>query len=531
MTAPDPLPISLVSHHVFCPRRAWLEAAGEQTDTYQMSVGELSHRATDNPANSRGGRHRSVDIAHPAWGITGRADAVEDHDGSLRVVEYKATPVRREAEPTDTMRVQLALQSACLEAMGHTVVEHGVYFTTHHKYVPVALSTKDFDAARAEVSKTRATLQSSTAPAPLEDDPRCMRCSHVGVCLPEERAQNPVIRRIHAADPDSQIIHLATSGSRASIRHGRLCVSARGEEVASFPLERVSGLVVHGNIDLSSALIRELLWRGLTIVWCSGTGRVIGWGHTANTPNGLARVRQHQASAEGRLALAREFIGAKIANQATLLRRNGDAPATVSYLRMLQRTALSAETLGALYGFEGEAAARYFASFSTMLRPRQAEVFLARWPGRAGRGALDPLNVALNFVYGVLVAETIRAVAACGLDPHAGFLHSSNRNKPALALDLMEEFRAPLGDAVVLTAINNGEITESGFSSALGSCRLRDSGRKALLSAYERRLATEFTHPVFKYKVTWRRAIEVQARMVLGYIDGSQAKYTGVATR
>lgn len=253
-------------------------------------------------------------------------------------------------------------------------------------------------------------------------------------------------------------------------------------------------------------------------------------GHTANTPNGLARVRQHQASAEGRLALAREFIGAKIANQATLLRRNGDAPATVSYLRMLQRTALSAETLGALYGFEGEAAARYFASFSTMLRPRQAEVFWRGGPAGRQR-ALDPLNVALNFVYGVLVAETIRAVAACGLDPHAGFLHSSNRNKPALALDLMEEFRAPLGDAVVLTAINNGEITESGFSSALGSCRLRDSGRKALLSAYERRLATEFTHPVFKYKVTWRRAIEVQARMVLGYIDGSQAKYTGVATR
>lgn len=178
-------------------------------------------------------------------------------------------------------------------------------------------------------------------------------------------------------------------------------MSARGEHLASFPIERVSGLVVHGNIDLSSALIRELLWRGLTIVWCSGTGRVIGWSQTANTPNGLGRVRQHQASAEGRLALAREFIGAKIANQATLLRPNGDAPETLSYLRTMQRQALRAETLGALYGFEGEAAARYFASFSTMLRERQGAAFLARWPGRAGRGAFDPLNVALNYVYGV----------------------------------------------------------------------------------------------------------------------------------
>jgi CRISPR-associated protein Cas1 len=531
VTDTEPLPISLVAHHVFCPRRAWLEAAGERTDTYQLSVGELAHRATDDPASSRGGRHRSVDIANLAWGITGRADTVEDRNGSLRIIEYKATPVRRKADPTPPMRIQLALQSACLKEMGHTVTEQGVYFTTHHKYVPVRLSDADFDAAHAEVIKTRATLQSSTAPEPLLDDPRCMSCSHVGVCLPEEHAQKPVTRRIHVADPDSQIVHLATPGSRAFTRGGRMRVSARGEEIASFPLERIAGLVVHGNIDLSSALIRELMWLGLTVVWCSGTGRVIGWSHTAQTPNGLERVRQHQASAEGRLALAREFVSAKIANQATLLRRNGDAPETVSYLRTMQRNALNAQTLNAVYGFEGEAAARYFASFSTMLRERQGATFRARWPGRAGRGAFDPLNVALNYVYGVIVADTIRAIAACGLDPHAGFLHSSSRNKPALALDLMEEFRAPLGDAVVLTAINNGEISESSFSSALGSCRLRDDGRRALLSAYERRVGTEFTHPVFGYKITWRRAIEVQARMVLGYIDGSQAKYTGVTTR
>ena len=166
-----------------------------------------------------------------------------------------------------------------------------------------------------------------------------------------------------------------------------------------------------------------------------------------------------------------------------------------------------------------------------MLRQPQGDPFLTGWPGRIGRGAFDPLNVALNYLYGVITAEVIRALAACGLDPHAGFLHSSARNKPALALDLMEEFRAPLGDAVVLGAINNREITDADFTNALGTCRLKDSARRALLSAYERRVETEFTHPVFKYKVTWRRAIEVQARMVLGYLDGSQERYLGVTTR
>jgi len=145
-----------------------------------------------------------------------------------------------------------------------------------------------------------------------------------------------------------------------------------------------------------------------------------------------------------------------------------------------------------------------------------------------GRGASDSLNVGLNFVYGLLVGECIRALTAAGLDPHAGVLHSSGRNKPGMALDLMEEFRVPLGDAVLVGAINNGELTEAMFTSVLGGARLRDSGRRTLVEAFERRLAIAITHPVFGYPATWRRTIEIQARMILGMFDGSQARYVGV---
>ncbi|MFE1595061.1 CRISPR-associated endonuclease Cas1 [Nocardia sp. NPDC058705] len=527
----DIVPISLVAHHVFCPRRAWLEAAGESTDTYQMAVGSAAHQAVDNPAASRLGVHRAVDVAHRALGLVGRTDVIDDGADGIKVVEFKATPVRRIPEVTDAMKIQLALQGECLADMGHEVAEFGVYFTTHNKYAAVDLTDADRAAAETLVLETRNSVSAAVAPPPLEDDPRCLRCSHVGVCLPDERVQSEVVRRINVADPDSNIVHLATPGSRASVGRGRMKVEHRGEQLASVPLERIQGLVLHGNIDLSGALIRELLWRGLTIVWCSGAGRVVGWSHTARTPNGLARVRQHEASAEGRIGLAREFIAAKVGNQATLLRRNGDAPDVAKFLRVLQCEVAAAQTLGMIFGLEGEAAARYFGAFTTMLRGSQSEWFKDRWSGRSGRNAVDPLNVALNYVYGVLAAEAIRAIAACGLDPHAGFLHSSNRNKPALALDLMEEFRAPLADAVVLAAINNGELGADDFSLAMGSARLRDRGRKKLIAAYERRIGTEFTHPVFGYKITWRRAIEVQARMVLGYLDGSQAEYTGITTR
>ncbi len=357
-----------------------------------------------------------------------------------------------------------------------------------------------------------------------------MSCSHAGICLPEERAEEVVTRRIVVADPDTQVVHLATAGSRASTRNGRMLVHAHGDEIASIPLERIQGLVVHGNVDLSGGLIRELLWRSLSIVWCTGSGRVVGWAVPGAGPNGAERVRQHEASAGGRLDLAREFVGAKIANQATQLRRNGRADDGLPLMRALQHRAALARSATELLGLEGEAAAIYFSRFSTMLtvRARASGLGLAT---RVGRPAKDPVNAALNYAYALLVADVVRAVAACGLDPHAGFLHTSTRNKPALALDLCEEFRSPVADSTVIGAFNNGELGPGDFSDVLGTTRLRESGRRALIAAYERRVQTEFRHPVFGYRLTWRRAMEVQARMVLGVIDATQPRYVGIRTR
>ncbi len=121
-TAHDPLPISLVAHHVFCPRRAWLKAMGEKTDTRQMAVGLAEHHASDDPASSRPGTLRAVEVASQDLGVIGRCDLVQlDDDGAATVVEYKATPVRNRAEVTEPMTVQLALQAQALRESGCTV--------------------------------------------------------------------------------------------------------------------------------------------------------------------------------------------------------------------------------------------------------------------------------------------------------------------------------------------------------------------------------------------------------------------------
>lgn len=529
MSSEGEVTISLVAHYQFCPRRAWLEAMGEKTDSAQVQIGTLDHAIVDDPKTARKDEVRSLDVWHRSWGVHGRLDAARWTDEGWVVREFKATPVRLRAEVTEPTRVQLALQSACLRDMGQPVAGAEVFFTTHHRTVPVDLNDQDFEIAREAVEQTRRAVGGDQAPEPLEDSPKCMRCSHAGVCLPDERKLTSGSRRILVADPDGQIVHLATPGSRAFTREGRLIVQQAGKTLARVPLEKVQGLQVHGNIDLSSGLIRELLWRDLKIVWCSGTGRLYGWSSSTLGPNGHVRVEQHVASAQGRLAFAREFISSKIANQATQLRRAGGPEDVVATMRSLQRTATNAALWQEVLGIEGEAAALYFERWPLLIKERLRPDWL--WSGRSGRPATDGINAMLNYSYSMLTSDAIRALVSCGLDPHAGFLHSSRRNKPALALDLMEEFRAPVADSVVQLLINNGEVKPGDFDAAIGSVRMNDASRRSLIAAYERRMQTEFRHPIFGYAVTWRRALEIQARQILGCLDGSQHVYKGIRVR
>ena len=209
----------------------------------------------------------------------------------------------------------------------------------------------------------------------------------------------------------------------------------------------IRALEVHGNANVSGGLIRELLWRDAPILWCTGLGRLTGWAVSSCGPNGKTRIDQHVASHEGRLDFAREFISSKIANQATQLRRSGVSKEVISKMREIQALAGAAERWQDVLGYEGDAASIYFGNWPLLLKESQR--CLWGWGGRSGRPAKDLLNAMLNYAYSLLLADSVRAVIACGLDPHAGFLHSSGRNKPALALDLMEEFRAPIADSVV----------------------------------------------------------------------------------
>lgn len=520
------LTIGLVAHHAFCPRRAWLEASGERTDTSQVAVGAADHSAVDDPSTSRPMRVRSVDVASKQLGVHGRCDTVEfGDDGSLVVVEHKAAPVRRRSEPTEPKQIQLALQAICLREASYEVGAAAVWFSTTRKRVAVPLTDELLEAARREVVAARRTLGRGAPPPPLVDDPRCSRCSHVSVCLPDEHQHRSPTRRIGVADPLGKVLHLSTPGAKARMSRRQVVVHAPDDDPATVPIGQIAALVVHGNVDVSSALLREILFRGFPIVWCSSSGRVIGWATPAAGPNGDVRGCQYRLPEDTSLAMAGTVIDAKIRNQRKMMRRH-KLDGRDEMLK-LAKQALHVQSTGELFGVEGRAAALYFSVIGQAIRPQWMR--LAR---RSGHPAKDPANAALDLVYGLLLADVLRATISCGLDPSGGFLHSPSRNKPALALDLMEEFRPIVADSAVLWAANNGEVNERSFRTDLGGVtRLTEGGRKQLIAAYERRVQTEFRHPRFGYKVTWRRAMEIQARMYMAVITGGRDRYDPIVLR
>lgn len=141
------------------------------------------------------------------------------------------------------------------------------------------------------------------------------------------------------------------------------------------------------------------------------------------------------------------------------------------------------------------------------------------------------MNALLSFAYALLVRAWHVTLTAVGLDPFRGFYHQPRYGRPALALDMMEPFRALIADSTVIQAVNNGEVRPSDFIRAAGGTALTDAGRKRFLAAFERRMAQEVTHPTFGYRVSYRRLLEVQSRLLGRFLLGEIPDYPNFTTR
>ncbi len=300
------------------------------------------------------------------------------------------------------------------------------------------------------------------------------------------------------------------------------------------PLMKVDQVVVYGEVTLTSSALLAILEQEADVCFLTFFGQFKGRLGNGMSRNVGLRIAQHRKSVVNEpsvaLMVAKQFVRGKLANMRTMLQRANrqaeEAEVTVA-IRQLGETISKVDKLvadhypppdpsrpqlntawGRLLGFEGSGSASYFGVLGLLLK--HGWVFTKR----VRRPPTDPINAMLSYGYTLLANQVASAVQVVGLDPFVGFLHGSKYSKPSLALDVMEEFRPIIVDSLVLTLVNKRIIQPDDFVETLGAFRLTDGARKRFLLHYEARLNETIKHPTFDYEVTYRRAIELQVRLL-----------------
>lgn len=331
-------------------------------------------------------------------------------------------------------------------------------------------------------------------------------------------------------------VYITTEGAALRKEGENLVAEVEGEVRARVPFHMLSSVVAFGPILLSPALIGACAERGITMVLLDRIGRFQARIEGPISGNVLLRRAQYRL-ADGGEDIVRSFVIGKIANQRAVIRRalrdygtemtpdvRTALDATTDRMAIiLRRAQLSDGTVDALRGSEGEAANRYFAVFDHLIRSPDADL---RWTARSRRPPLDPINALLSFLYTLLTHDCRAACEAAGLDPAVGFLHRDRPGRPSLALDLMEELRAPLVDRLALSLVNRRQLRSGDFRRMDGGAvLLSDDARRLVLTAWQERKKEERLHPFLQEKAPFGLVPFLQAQMLARHLRGDIDAY------
>jgi CRISPR-associated protein Cas1 len=551
----DLMPLDQVHQFAYCPRRMHLMyVGGEWSDNAFTVEGRYHHMRVDeeedplpdprqDPESPKSSR--SVQLSSAGLGIIAKADLIETSGASAEPVEYK----RGETPDTphrawNPERIQLCAQGLLLREHGFTVERGWLYFASSRQRVEVPFTEDLIEETRRCILETLETARGSL-PAPLQDSPKCYGCSLNGICLPDETTlltQDPQIqerprnepRQLSPARSDALPLYVQTQGVHVGKSGETFVLTQKGQKLAEARMFDTSQVCLMGNIQMSTQAIQECCRRGLPVVFMSSGGWFYGMTSGPMSRNATLRLLQyeHYRDPASSLRFSRAFISGKIRNCRTLLRRNAEQldPEILSRLKESAESAESATCVESLLGIEGYAARIYFQAFSSMLKSTGPGASFS-FEGRNRRPPRDPVNALLSLAYSLLAKEFVVVLAGIGFDPYLGFLHQPKPGKPCLALDLMEEFRPLVCDSIVLSALNTGQVGMGDFLITPAGVSLKDRARKAFIESYERRLDQLIRHPIFGYQISYRRVLEVQARLLGRCLQGEIPAYPAFLTR
>lgn len=548
------IPVRLLNEFVYCPRLAYLEWIQSEfqhnTDTLE---GSLKHQTIDKkesplpiPDESLEKiQVRSVTLSSETLGIIGKIDLVEKEGKEAIPIDYKKGKRPHVAGHVwDPERVQLCAQALLLQEHGYQCNKGYIYFMGSHERVPVPITPRLIHLTLDVIRKMHEMAQTLQIPPPLEDSPKCPRCSLLTICLPDEiRFLNQPGGRVRPIIPANEFalpLYVTSPYAKISKEGYRLKIT-EDDTVHFVRIADISRVHLYGWSSITTPALHELLRRGIPVTYTTSGGWFIG--HTISTghPNIDIRIAQFRTAEDTHrcLKIARALVSAKILNCRTLLRRNwkpdqesNEQRRTVlSDLKSFARRALTCESIDSLLGIEGAAASLYFRHFGKILNPPGTSHFTFDFTGRNRRPPKDPVNAMLSLAYAMLCREWTLVLSGVGLDPYLGFYHQPRFGKPALALDMMEPFRPLIADSVVLRAINEGSVRQDDFQIHPGGCLMTRSGRKRFIAVYERRMNQLITHPIFGYRISYRRILEVQARLLIRYLTGEIPRFPMITPR
>ena len=573
----DYLPARMLRAFHFCPRSfyyEWVEKVfADNTDTIE---GTIRHKRVDRETEElpspdalteeEMSQARSVQLSSERHGLIAKMDLVEVKDGSVVPVDYKKGRPRDgetgpEAWPAD--RAQMGVQALILRENGYTCTEAVLYYSATKQRVRIPVDDALLEEIVLLANDARRTA-AGPIPDPLVDSPKCPRCSLVGICLPDEtlsadlaqvadddlqpwllppqmqRADDarPSVRRLVPARDDLRPLYAVGQGLTVGRSGAVLQVKDRTRKVLQEArLIDVSQLNVFGNVTVTAAAIQDLCRSGKPIAHFSIGGWFYGLTHAIGPQNAYLRAEQFRLADSPTFCriVASQTVAAKIRNQRKLLQRNHVEPPqqALETLRGLAIRAEDAAAIDELLGIEGTAARIYFEHFPGLIKVEtdDQQAFSFAFEHRNRRPPRDPVNALLSLAYSLLARDLTVVCASVGFDPYWGFYHQPRFGRPALALDLMEMFRPLLADSAVITAINTRMVSADDFVRAGPAVSLTPEGRKGLLRAYEQRMDGLVTHPLFDYRVSYRRILEIQARLLARYVCGEIAHYPTFETR
>ena len=542
----DLIPVRMLTQYTYCPRLGYMEWVQKEFEvSSDVAEGTYQHRNVDVVSGTKKMAEkdaetihaRSVYLSDENLGLIAKTDLIEIKGEKATPVEYKKGRVPDiPGGVYDSTLVQVCAQGLLLRAHGYESNGGVVYYVASKRRVHVPFDDVAIAKTLQHVHDMKEMIKNNAIPPPLVNSPKCPRCSLVGICMPDEvnilskRIPADSVRRMYPIRVDTVPVYVQEQGAYVSQSGETLVVKTKNGAKRNIRLIDVSDVTLYGNIQITTQAVRTLCDRGIPVCYLSYGGRFIGITDGQYSKNVDLRIRQFRAYEDkaASLKIAKSVVRGKIKNSMVLLRRNHKStPTVLGELATLADRCVNCRDYNVLLGIEGLAAKLYFSDFNGMLK-KDTEF---NFKNRNRRPPRDPINAMLSWLYMMLVRQMSISIRRVGLDLYLGYLHTPHHGRPALALDMMEEFRSIVCDSVCINMVNTEAIKESDFVTTPFGVNMTDGGRRRVIKSFESRMDATIRHPLLKYSVSYRRILEVQARLLARYLQGEIPEYIPFRTR